>query len=75
MFGPNFEKFNEAHELLDLKAAFVYHDSKELTNHLHNFVSSASELSAASLLAKNYVLKNSGATDKIATVLENYLKP
>lgn len=74
MFGPNFEKFNEAHELLDLKAAFVYHDSKELTNHLHNFVSSASELSTASVLAKNYVLKNSGATDKIATVLENYLQ-
>jgi 3-deoxy-D-manno-octulosonic-acid transferase len=74
MFGPNFEKFNEAHELLDLKAAFVYHDAKELTNHLYNFVSSPSELSAASLLAKNYVLKNSGATDKIATVLENYLQ-
>lgn len=74
MFGPNFEKFNEAHELLDLRAAFVYHDAKELTNHLYNFVSSASELSTASVLAKNYVLKNSGATDKIATVLENYLQ-
>lgn len=74
MFGPNFEKFNEAHELLDLKAAFVYHDAKELTNHLNDFVSSASELSTASVLAKNYVLKNSGATDKIATVLENYLQ-
>jgi 3-deoxy-D-manno-octulosonic-acid transferase len=74
MFGPNFEKFNEAHELLDLKAAFVYHDAKELTNHLYNFVSSPSELLAASVLARNYVLKNSGATDQIATVLEHYLQ-
>lgn len=74
MFGPNFEKFNEAHELIDLKAAFTFSDSKDLTNHLHDFMSDAQELATASVLAKNYVLKNSGATDKIATVLEKYLQ-
>ncbi|MES2131746.1 MAG: glycosyltransferase N-terminal domain-containing protein [Bacteroidota bacterium] len=74
MFGPSFEKFNEAYELIDLKAAFVFADSKDLTNHLHNFISDPQELATASVLAKNYVLKNSGATDKIATVLEKYLQ-
>jgi len=74
LFGPNFEKFNEAHELLDLKAAFVYHDAREMTNQLHSFMVSPQELAVASSLARNYVLKNSGATDKIATVLENFLQ-
>ncbi len=70
MFGPSFKKFNEAYELIDLKAAFVFSDSRELTDRLNSFMSDPSELLAASVLAKNYVLKNSGATDKIVAGLQ-----
>jgi hypothetical protein len=45
-----------------------------MTNQLHSFMVSPQELAVASSLARNYVLKNSGATDKIATVLENFLQ-
>lgn len=73
MFGPNFGKFNEAHELLELKAAFVYEDAHAMKKQLQQFLANPEELSVASALARNYVLKNSGATDKIAAVLEKFL--
>ena len=73
MFGPNFQKFNEAHELIELKAATVFSDSNELTHQLHYYMSDEIELRTASALAKNYVLKKSGATDKIATILEKFI--
>lgn len=74
IFGPNFKKFNEAYELIELKAGFVFNDHTELTSLLEGFMLNSEELTTASLLARNYVLKNSGATDKIATVLENYIQ-
>ncbi len=73
IFGPNFKKFNEAYELIDLKAGFVFNDTHELSNKLYSFMVDQQELSTASMLAKNYVLKNSGATDKIATILEKHI--
>lgn len=73
IFGPNYHKFNEAHQIIDLKAGFVFNDADELTNQLTVFLNDQVELSTASRLAQNYVRKNSGATNKIVDGLKEYL--
>ena len=74
LFGPNYHKFNEAHEILDLKAGFVFNDSVGFSNHLQWLLDNKEALVESSRLAKNYVLKNSGATNKITNDLKNYFK-
>lgn len=73
IFGPNYKKFNEAFEVIDLNVGFVINDANELTHQLTVFLNNAAFLSESSLLAKNYVLKNSGATNKIVDGLKYFL--
>jgi 3-deoxy-D-manno-octulosonic-acid transferase len=73
LFGPNYQKFNEAYEILDLKAGFVFNDATDLANHLQWLLDDEEALIESSRLAKNYVLKNSGATSKITSDLKHYL--
>ncbi len=72
LFGPNYDKFNEAYQMIDLKAGFVFNTSHELTIYLNLFLSDVSELANTSRLAKNYVRKNSGATDLIVKEISTY---
>ncbi|MES2566731.1 MAG: glycosyltransferase N-terminal domain-containing protein [Bacteroidota bacterium] len=74
LFGPNYKKFNEAFETIDLNVGFVVNDSTELTTHLSKLITDEKMLAESSRLAKNYVLKNSGATNKIVDDLRLYLK-
>jgi 3-deoxy-D-manno-octulosonic-acid transferase len=73
LFGPNYKKFNEAFEVIDLNVGFVVTDSFSLTKQLEVFMNDSEVLSLSSRLAKNYVLKNSGATQKIVQELRKYL--
>lgn len=72
LFGPNYHKFNEAHQILDLKAGFVFQNADELEKQIQAFLSNSEYLSEASALAKNYVQKNSGATQKIMEGIRVY---
>lgn len=74
LFGPNYKKFNEAFEVIDLNAGFVVNDANELTKQLSSLIEDKKVLSESSRLAKNYVLKNSGATNKITSDLNHYFK-
>lgn len=73
LFGPNYKKFNEAFEVIDLNAGFVVNDANELTKQLSTLIEDKKVLPESSRLAKNYVLKNSGATHKIVEDLKSYL--
>ncbi len=73
LFGPNYHKFNEAFEVIDLNAGFVVNDATELTMQLSVLIEDKSVLAESSRLAKNYVLKNSGATNKIVDGLREFL--
>lgn len=75
LFGPNYQKFNEAYEVIDLNAGFVVNDSAELTERLSLLIEDKYILIESSRLAKNYVLKNSGATHKIVDGLKPFLLP
>lgn len=73
LFGPNYKKFNEAFEVIDLNVGFVVNDAVELTKQLNVLIEDLNVLSESSRLAKNYVLKNSGATNKIIDGLKEFL--
>ena len=59
IFGPNYQKFNEATELINQKGAISISNYKELTSAIDFF--SAFDNS----IAINYIQENSGATTKI----------
>ncbi len=65
LFGPNYKKFNEAFDVIQLKVGFVILSSDELTKQLTNFVEHKTLLLETSALAKNYVRSHAGATQKI----------
>ena len=73
VFGQNYRKFNEAFEVIDLNVGFVVNDANELTKQLGALMDDEKVLSESSRLAKNYVLKNSGATNKIVDGLKEFL--
>jgi len=70
-FGPNYFKFSEAKELLEVGGAFSIHTPDELK--LSWMTDSADELQmkSASVKAKQYVSKRTGATNRILDFLEH----
>lgn len=64
IFGPNYQKFSEAIELIHLGGAFSIASEKEFENILSK-ISNADVLKNASLISKNYVASQVGATAKI----------
>ncbi|MFI5164779.1 MAG: 3-deoxy-D-manno-octulosonic acid transferase, partial [Bacteroidia bacterium] len=68
-FGPAYEKFNEAQELIDAGAAYSIKSSAQLTNHLQVFLGKKEEHQKSSVAAKTYISKNGGATRKILDYL------
>lgn len=69
IFGPKYEKFQEAIDLLELSAGFSVANEKEL-NEVYQALSNSEKLLNASLAAKNYVQQRSGATQIIMKYLE-----
>ena len=59
VFGPNYQKFNEATELINKKGAISISNYTELTSAIHDFSTFDKNI------AINYLQENSGATDKI----------
>ena len=70
IFGPNYHKFNEAFNLIDLKAGFVVSNAEELTKQVVVFVDNSEALLKASEIAKVYIQQHSGATDEITKAIQ-----
>jgi 3-deoxy-D-manno-octulosonic-acid transferase len=62
LFGPNYQKFREARELIEEGAAFSVSDTASLKEKIHRLLEDLPEVSRK---AKDYVQRNSGATKKI----------
>lgn len=62
LFGPNFEKFNEAKALLKNGAGFTYTDSKTFAAQLNNLLNDPEKLTHAGVQARDFVKSNAGAT-------------
>ena len=64
-FGPNYSKFIEAKELIKCGGAFSISTSEELSSQLNKILSGSSDGNRLGKAASDYVISNSGATDKI----------
>lgn len=74
LFGPNYKKFNEAFEIIELKAGVSINNADELILQLTKWIKNKELLDEMSQTAKQYVVNNSGATQKIAENLLNYVR-
>ncbi|MFB6306958.1 MAG: 3-deoxy-D-manno-octulosonic acid transferase [Flavobacteriales bacterium] len=63
MFGKNYDRFPEAHELLRINAVYNIEDEKDFTNKLTKLLNDKNERQKMGEACKNYVLENKGATD------------
>lgn len=73
IIGPNYEKFNEAKELIHLGACIKIADNNEFKEAYSNLINSPDAISQKGNLSKLYILKNIGATDKIYTFIKSQL--
>jgi 3-deoxy-D-manno-octulosonic-acid transferase len=65
IFGPNYDKFMEAVQLIENKGAFTITNFDELKALLDTMITDAETLKCWGNNAREYVLNNAGATDKI----------
>jgi len=65
IFGPQFSKFKEAHDLINSGGAFSISDYDELLQILTSLLTGENTLQSASEMARNYVISSKGATEKI----------
>lgn len=69
-FGPNFQKFREARELVELGGAACIASPEELIARVKKISDDSREHGRLSDICRNYVEANRGATDKIMAYLE-----
>ncbi|MGM0409002.1 MAG: 3-deoxy-D-manno-octulosonic acid transferase [Bacteroidota bacterium] len=65
VFGPNYHKFKEAHELINLGGGFSINSYESLKSTFNEFLHDSNFLNNAGNVAKQYIEENSGATDMI----------
>lgn len=71
VIGSKFDKFQEAIDLVNLKACEVVKNSEELNTHLQHLFQDENYRKNKEKITKEYILKNIGATD---TILNYILK-
>lgn len=69
LFGPRYQKFGEAIELLSSGAAFSFESFADLENLLDNLILNPKKRSEAGHLAFNYLQKSAGSTSLIIKTL------
>jgi 3-deoxy-D-manno-octulosonic-acid transferase len=69
IFGPNYQKFLEANELISHGGAFSISSYLELKELFDSFQTDKNKLQIASKAAKQYVINNLGSTEKIIKYL------
>lgn len=70
VFGPVYEKFLEAADLIDQQAAFSVSDAIDLENKLNMLLTNALMRKQAGTNAANYVANMAGATGKVVDYIE-----
>ena len=71
VFGPKYDKFQEAKDLIDLQAAISISDQHELKK---AFLQFSSDGNKAGIISKEYVAAKKGSTEQIITYISKHLK-
>ena len=69
-FGPNYEKANEAKEMIEKKLAFSFQTKEELLDFTKQLINDQHQLAAKNAGSFAYVNENTGATKRILNYLE-----
>ena len=69
IFGPDYQKFQEAHDMLSLGAATCINNYEELEMQIDGYRSNPEKLLYDSAIARGYVNKNRGASKEIVKYL------
>ena len=69
-FGPNYQKYREAKELIAAEGGFSVADAEELKKLADRLFADEQYLQAVSKNARNYVLANTGATEKVLATIQ-----
>ncbi len=70
IFGPNYQKFREARDLLAVGAGFTVSDSKELIKKLDHLLDDPMLLNSSGAAAAAYVNENTGASEKLLRYIQ-----
>jgi 3-deoxy-D-manno-octulosonic-acid transferase len=65
VFGPNYQRFKEAHDLIERGAAYSIGSAAELISLFKRWQSQPEEMQIAGRAAETYVVSNAGATTTI----------
>ncbi|HJW16657.1 MAG TPA: glycosyltransferase N-terminal domain-containing protein [Flavisolibacter sp.] len=65
VFGPNYQKYREARELITVGGAFSVRDRDQWQNRIDNLLNNEGNLQSAGLHALHYVTKNTGGTAEV----------
>lgn len=65
LFGPNYHKFREARELVDIGAGISISNAEEFSEQLNKLLSNPNEMKDRGIAAREYIEENIGATDRI----------
>jgi len=69
IFGPDYQKFQEAHDMLSLGAATCINNYEELEMQIDSYCSNPGKLLSDAAIAQAYVNKNRGASKEIVKYL------
>jgi len=69
IFGPDYHKFQEAHDMLAIGAASCINNAEEFNNQMDSYLFDHEKLRIASSMASGYVNKNRGASKAIVKFL------
>lgn len=70
LFGPNYGKFQEAHDLLACGGGWSHHDATTLEANIEPLLSDPAALAQASEACRRYMQQNLGSTDIILNTIE-----
>jgi len=73
-FGPNYKKFHEAVDLVASGAAFSIKNTKEFEKYFKSLYDNNELRANKASIARNYVLKNTGAAEKIFQITNDEVR-
>lgn len=74
LIGPNYQKFQEAKDLIEKKACFEIQTQENLNQKLQEFSTNPEKVKTAGKIALHYIQDNIGATDLVMEYIEKNLE-
>jgi 3-deoxy-D-manno-octulosonic-acid transferase len=73
IFGPNYQKFQEAHDLIEAGSGFSVTNKTEALNIVNRFLQEKNYLKELSEISTKYVKSNIGATEMVISKVKEYI--